>query len=97
MFSSGAGSDTTDYSKCREVPEVALRAMFQHEKLDVKLRQALADKGPTTVRKFAMLGQSKERYEAKIKAIMGSDLGANPAEVEACASCVDDSPEMYGV
>ena len=83
MFSSGAGSDQTDYSKCREVPEVALRAMFQHEKLDEKIRIALAGKGLTTVRKFAMLGQTEERFEAKIKAIMGDELGADAAEIEA--------------
>ena len=83
MFSSGAGSDTTDYSRCNEVPEVALRAMFQHEKLATKLRLALANKGLTTVRKFAMLGQTEERFESKIKAIMGPDLGSDVAEIEA--------------
>ena len=57
--------------------------MFQHEKLDVKLRQAPANKGLTTVRKFAMLGQSEEKFEAKIKAILGSDLGEKPEDIEA--------------
>ena len=82
MFSFGTGVDLTDYSGATEAPELGLKALFQSEKIPVLLRQALAKKGLTTMKKFAMLGSTMEVYETKIKNILGSDLGADAGEID---------------
>ena len=79
MLSFGAGVDNTDYKGAgvADPPEPGLRTVFVHEKIDEALRIALAKKGLTTIRKFAMLGQTEDKFEARLKSILGGDLGAD--------------------
>ena len=79
MLSFGAGVDNTDYAAAgvREPPEPGLRTVFVHEKIDEALRIALAKKGLITIRKFAMLGQTEDKFEQRMSSILGPDLGGD--------------------
>ena len=82
----GAGVDNTDYvaTGVTDPPEPGLRTVFVHEKIEPPLRIALAKKGLLTMRKFAMLGQTEDKFEARMKSILGAGLGADEAEKDVC-------------
>ena len=82
MMSFGAGVDNTDYEAAgvKDPPEPGLRTVFVHEKIETPLRIVLAKKGLITMRKFAMLGQTEDKFEARMKSILGVDLGATDPE-----------------